>query len=146
MRNIQLFENFQSLNAAKLQTIRQFLESKWDGENSTRQCIRTVYFLKHTIGGAIKGGWVSSNPKPNEKGGFLDKNGKWNFHYWLVKNGNIIDLTSDQFGEPAINILPENDTRYYPNADSYNLREDFKFTGFVVDEWIDEYSALYGIS
>jgi hypothetical protein len=51
-------------------------------------------------------------------------------------------LTSDQFGEATINILPENDTRYHPNADSYNLMEDFKFTGFVVDEWINEYTTL----
>jgi hypothetical protein len=141
MKYIKLFEQFKTDTSLddQLKSIRVFLETKWDNGSSNRQCIRTVYFLKAILGGAIKGGWVSSNPRPDQKGGFLDKNGQWNFHYWLQKDDKIIDITSDQFGEPAINILSLNDKRYHNTTDAQYIKQDFKHTPYVVDEWIKEY-------
>lgn len=122
----------------KLSSIRDFLDTKFNGD-STRQCIRTTYFLNKIFGGKICGGWISSNPHPSQKGGFSDKTGKWNFHYWLVLNNQIIDITSDQFGEPKINILSISDKRYYNTANLYDIKQDFRYVGDVVDIWIDEY-------
>ena len=139
-------DNFSKFNKKKLhddlQKIRDFLETKWADLKSTRQCIRTVYFINKVLGGDIYGGWVSSNPKPNEKGGFLDKNGKWNFHYWNVIGNYIVDITSDQFGENSINILDKNDKRYVNNSTKQDIKQDFRYTGDVVDSWIEEYKKL----
>lgn len=138
---IELYErfNYEQLYT-ELKSIKIFLETKFTDKNSAKQCIRATYFLNKVIGGKICGGWTRTNPLPNERGGFKDKNGKWNFHYWIQKNDYIIDLTSDQFGEPSINILPKNDRRYCNNADEYNKKQDFKYTGDVVDKWISEWN------
>jgi len=136
------FESYTESIEDDLKDIRKFLENKWETKKSNRQCIRTVYFLKNVIGGKIVGGWVSSKPRENERGGFLDKTGKWNFHYWIEKNGKIIDITSDQFGEPKINVLPAKDARYVKNCTAQDMKNDFKFTGEVVDAWIEEYKKI----
>lgn len=133
-----LIENNNNLEEIIIK-IRRFLEERWNDNNPVRQCIRTVYFLQKVLGGKIKGGWVTTNPKSHEKGGFKDSKGNWNFHYWLEKDGKIIDLTSDQFGEPKINILPNSDNRYYHNADAYNLKHDFRYTPIIVDKWIKDF-------
>lgn len=129
----------ESVEMKYLSSIRSFLESKWNDGSSQKQCIRATYFLHKLLGGTIKGGWVSSNPLPNESGGFFDKSGKWNFHYWLEKDGQIIDITSDQFMEPKIIVVPSGDKRYKNKATRQDIQDDFKWTKFVVDEWIEEY-------
>ena len=130
---------------SELLKIREYLETKWDELKSNRQCIRTVYFINKVLGGDISGGWVSSNPKEHEQGGFLDKNGKWNFHYWNIIGDYIIDITSDQFGEDKINILDKSDRRYISTSTKMDIKQDFRYTGDVVDVWIDEYKKLNSI-
>jgi len=137
MKYIKTFEN---IKYDELKVIKKFLETKW-GNDSLKQCIRGTYFLKELLGGEINGGWVSSNPSPDEVGGFKDRNGKWNFHYWLLKDNKIIDITSDQFGEKPINVLSGDDERYVNNADEYNKTHDFRYTPDIVDVWITEYKS-----
>lgn len=140
MKSLTILLNESITDLYSLKKIRSFLETKWDNTNPLSQCIRTTYFLQKILGGKIAGGWVSSNPLASDKGGFKDQNGKWNFHYWLVLDNQIVDLTADQFGESPIIITSIKDHRYHSTATSQDIKQDFRFTPEIVDNWIGEFN------
>jgi hypothetical protein len=41
----------------------------------------------------------------------------WCSHAWVRSGGFIVDITSDQFGSPAVNVTAFPDGRYRPGVD-----------------------------
>lgn len=98
------------MNLKSLGLIRSHLKDNfWKNGVSKRQCILTTCVLHCLFGGKIVGGWKwgTRGGKPKYEwdeiidGGYF-YNGKWMGHYWLEKDGKIIDLTADQFDGPEI--------------------------------------------
>lgn len=125
---------------------KSFLKSKWGKDDSSNQCQRATWFLHRLYGGTIKGGWPKDGPRELNAGflcrGITCPDGEWAFHYWLEKDGYIIDLTSDQFvGGKDIVLTPVGDERYRSVSKQSDVDHDFRFTKQKVDPWIDEWLA-----
>lgn len=135
-----------------LEEVREFLEDNvWKNGSPNNQCQRSTWFLHKLIGGEIKGGWPKDGPRELNAGfcckGFTCPDGEWAFHYWLEKDGHIIDITSDQFvgGEPIV-MVPVGDPRYKAVSKTNDVAHDFKHTKVVMDPWIERFRETNSIN
>lgn len=121
-----------------LLALRQFLIGQWPHGESRGQCIRTSLFLQGLLGGELQAGW------PHEDGrrldaGFLSGQG-WQFHYWLLLEGRIVDLTADQFGAETV-IFSCDDPRYKHVASPQQLHQDSRDAAQTARRWIEAYKT-----
>ena len=135
-----------------LEEVREFLEDNvWKNGSPNNQCQRSTWFLHKLIGGEIKGGWPRDGARELNAGfcckGFTCPDGEWAFHYWLEKDGHIIDITSDQFvgGEPIV-MVPVGDPRYKAVSKANDIAHDFKHTKVVMDPWIERFREANSIN
>ncbi|MFS8371665.1 hypothetical protein [Acetobacter indonesiensis] len=97
---------------------------------SRNTCGRSSLFVVEVLNHAgIAADWKTGVPRYLASGviiksfGFFANN-RWNSHSWVEAGGHIVDITVDQFGDEAIIVVANTDSRYrigdcdpaFPNA------------------------------
>lgn len=120
---------------------------------STNTCGRSSLFLRDVLrheGYAAR--WVNGVPRPAEDAPCFGPYGffagqRWESHAWVVCEGQIIDITADQFGAEPVIVTSLSDSRYsagpedtaYPEA----VQARFDAVASVWPEWLS-YKAEAG--
>jgi hypothetical protein len=143
-----------------LQDVRRFLEpiwvkthKSWDDEPmpdppSKYMCRYSCLFLQQLLQQYGYGQWsieLGRPPSPDLNGtkegkfGYYAKDG-WYDHAWLVKDGVIIDITADQYGDAPIIISSITSSKYNANLSEDNAAMDLKKLKKRAVSWIDMWS------
>jgi len=148
--------------------VRSFLEAHWTEWHETkkaerakwadtpyeyampseRMCRFTVAFLAIVLRKEtgetwkIRGG--SPWPPKYPDGGMLSTSGNWEGHYWLERNGTIIDITADQFGYEPVLITSSTDPRYKPNYSPSEIKSHLADARITPAKWLVAYARETG--
>ena len=107
--------------------VRRFLEPQWwcwrgaegrsaRGHLSQGTCDRSSLFLLRVLEEeGLDARFVIGAPSKGPHGYFAA--GTWRGHAWVECEGFILDLTADQFGAPAVQVIPADDPRYSGSED-----------------------------
>lgn len=143
-----------------LQDIRRFLEPVWITTHkswgdapvpdppSKYMCRYSCLFLQHLLRRHVFGQWrieLGRPPSPDLNGtqqgnfGYHAKNG-WHDHAWLVRDGVILDITADQYGDAPIIISSITSSKYNANLSEDDVATDLEELKKRILSWVDMWS------
>ena len=113
--------------------VRRFLEPHWGAWHedwgppspqilSQWTCTRSAAFLAFALEAAgfqaaVQSGRSRADPFADEGYGIRIAD-RWEDHAWVLCRKQVIDITTDQFGAPPVQILPASEQRYRPGDDA----------------------------
>jgi hypothetical protein len=133
-----------------LRKIREFLETMLVNRSSEEYCDFICRFLLQLYPSAkLQGGYnYHDGHELPEGGGFLDAAGHWQLHYWLLHEGRIMDLASDQFtGGRPVAYIPLNDPearRYRSTEIPQQLERITKHSEVISKQWLLNWRVWQG--
>ena len=134
----------------ELQEIRAFLETLWVNRSPEDQCDFVCRFLLRLYPSAkLQGGFNYRGGKEIlGGGGYLDRNEHWQLHYWLVHEGHILGLASDQFsgGKPVVYLpFSNSEAKCYRSTDTrVALQQITDHPEVVTPQWLLNWQVWQG--
>jgi len=140
--------------------IRLFLEPIWikaheawadepiPSPPSKYMCRYSCLFLKHALHEAGYGDWkiylgrpVSRELQGTEQGlfGYRSVDGGWHDHAWLIKDGMLIDITADQYGDLPVIVDRLPFDKYNANLTEKEVAADLQKLSGRVSMWLAEW-------
>ena len=112
----------------------QMLQDSIKSTDTKGSCAFACYFAKHAFEQFTDYKVFYRGGDGNGDGGYLDQKGQSQGHYWLeliTTSGNsfIVDLTSDQFGDEPVVVIPLAENARYVNGCQETI--DDHFTDFL---------------